>query len=637
MTRSADPPFRRTVAGLAGTLATLVTALLLPAAPAHAVLPDDVPVGYWPSICDETDTQHCIADVTVTPEGGEPATVSGLNAWAALAADGTLTWAVDGWATPLTEAQDGEVTLVIRTGVWVPRFTAATAEGLRVTRTEDGDGNHLLTITGRPAAVAWDKSSENAVLCTTGFTCGDDDSMAYAVDSGHRFRGVSRDLDGIEAETVAAVDGAYIASGAQATPDFFAPFDDPDNGPALPLGVLLNPQLDASGDPVRGAVNVFVPPGYFTAQQTTPEEAVETGFDLVSSSTAASISIPTYATVENGGVALDVPDIAYPTSSLDDFHHLTVFRRPSQATPDMTAPGSPEQVVATGEPDGLVVRWAAPESDGGSPVTGYRVRMYPAATGGPVLRRCDAGGPEVTECRIGELTDGDVVWVAPSAVTALGEGRAESRVAVTVGEPVYAPGAPRTLKVVAAANRLTASWLAPLSDGGAAITRYTVRAYRTAVAGTAVKACVAIAPAPATPALSCAITGLTSNERLYLEVSATNRVGVGPVTTTRVSGAPLTVSSAPRSVVVKSAKSRISATWAPPLNTGGTKIIQYRADLYTAAKGGAPLYRCTTTGVGRTCTGAVLKPGRTYYLSVVAVNAVGASAGSARIKVVVKK
>jgi hypothetical protein len=632
MSRSAHPPHRRTAAVLAGSLATLLAAVLLPAAPAQAVLPDDVPVGYWPSSCEDAGSRHCIAELTVTPDGGEPAPASGLDAQAALSSDGELSWAIDGWSNQPDEILDGEVTMVIRTGVWIPRFTTATARDLRVTRSEDGEGNHLLTVSGRPVAVAWDLSSENAVFCTTGFTCGDTNSMAYAVDSGYRFRGKSRDLDGLDENTVAAVDGAYIASGAQATPDFFAPFEDPDNGPTLPLGVLMNPQLDPNGDPVRGALNAYVPAGYFAAQQTTPEDAVATGFDLVAGSTTGAVSVPTLATVVDGGVALDVPDIAYQTAPLDDFRHLTVYRRASQADPEATAPGSPQQVGAIGEPDGAVVTWDAPESDGGSPITGYRVRAYAAATGGPVVTRCDSDDPEVTTCSLGGLTDGDVLWVAPSAVTAFGEGRPEPRVAVTIGEPVYAPGAPRTVKVVADANRLTASWLAPVSNGGAAITRYTARAYRTAVGGTAVKTCIALAPA-----LTCAFTGLVSNERLYVEVSATNRIGAGPATTTRVSGAPMTVSSAPRSVTAKSAKNKIAASWLPPLNTGGTAVIRYQADLYTAAKGGTPTYRCTTTGTGRTCTGSILKVGRTYYLSVVAVNAVGASVGSARIKVVVKK
>jgi hypothetical protein len=627
MSRSADPPFRRLVAGLAGSLAALVTAVLLPAGPAFAELPDDVPAGDWLA-CADADAQHCVEQVTVTPDGGEPAVLPELQAWAALSHEGVLTWRIDGWDTTLTEAQDGEVTMVIRTGVWIPRFTSATARDLRVTRTEDGNGNHTLTITGRPVAVAWDLSSEDAVICTAGFSCGGYDSMASAVDSGYRFRGQSRSLDGLDEAVVANADGAYIASGAQATPDFFDAYDDPDNGPALALGVLGNPQLDADGDPVRGGVNLFVPAGYLAAQQTTPEAAVETGFDLVAVSDGSTYSIPASATVLDDGVAVDIPDIAYPAA----VSQLALYRRVSQADPAMTAPGAPQDVVATGVTDGVTVSWAAPESDGGSPITGYRVRAFAAVTGGPVLDRCDTDSPETTTCEMGGMTDGDQIWVAPSAVTVLGESGAESRVAVTVGEPVFLPTVPLTLKVVAAKNRLTATWAVPGYDGNAAISRYTVRAYRTATGGTPARAnCVALAPT-----LTCAFTGLTNPERLYLEVSATNKVGTSPYTA-RVGGAPLTVASAPRSVTAKSAKGRVTATWAASLSNGNTPITRYQADVFTAAKGGSLAVRCTATGSGRACTGAVLKVGRTYYLGVTALNAVGVSPSSARVKIVVKK
>jgi hypothetical protein len=64
----------------------------------------------------------------------------GLAASAAALPDDYTTWlggAVDGWADQPVAVTGGEITLVIRTGSFVPRFTTAAAAGLRVNRSVD--------------------------------------------------------------------------------------------------------------------------------------------------------------------------------------------------------------------------------------------------------------------------------------------------------------------------------------------------------------------------------------------------------------------------------------------------------------------------------------------------------------------
>jgi hypothetical protein len=395
------------------------------------------------------------------------------------------------------------------------------------------------------------------------------------------------------------------------------------------FGVLGNPQLDIDGDPVRGTLDAWIPGGYFTAVGTTAEAAAATGFDLVSSGAAhAPASVPATVTVRAGGIAVAVPDIAFPAAVDQIVLHL----RPSEATTGMTAPSAARQVTAVSEPGGVVVSWAAPASDGGHPITGYRVRAFSTATGGSVVSGCDTADPAARTCRIGALTDGSTVHVAVAAITALGESSVPARLAARVGEPVTVPSVPRTVKVVAGAKRLDASWSVPTSDGGGPISRYTARAYRTPTGGSPVAACVALRPK-----LTCAFTGLTGAAPLYVTVAATNEAGIGPATATRVGAAPRVVASAPRSVTATSSKSTVKVTWKAPLSSGNTPITGYRAEVFTAARGGAAAYRCATTGSGRSCREPTLKAGRAYYISVYALNAVGPSTGTARLKVVVKR
>jgi hypothetical protein len=628
----------RRAASLAGTLGLLVTAALLPAVPASAALPDGVPAGYWPSSCADDITQYCVESVSVLPADADEATesVPGLDAWASVAPDpddeltSVLTWAVDGWSGQSEEIRTGEVTMVIRTGQFVPRFTAATAQGLHVSRDTDDEGNNRLTLRGRPAPVSWNLGTEYAELCTAANYCGEYDDLASVADSGWKFQGHTQDLGSASEDYMAAIDGAYVASGAQGSPRYLGYYEDnPEDGQYLWLGGIGGPQLDLAGNPVRGAMNVWIPGAYFeNTLLTTATDALETGFDLVSSGEDAPTSVPLSAYELDGGVALDVPDLAYPTA----ISQLNIFHRPSGAAEGDGAPGSPEQVTATGAMDSVDVTWAAPESDGGSPITGYRARAFSAATGGTVLSRCDSETAESTSCNIWSLTDGDTVYVSVNAITALGEGPAQPRIAAVVGEQVDLPSVPRALKVVAGVKRLDASWTAPYSDGGGFISRYTARAYAAASGGAPVATCVALEPK-----LTCAFTGLTSTAKLYVSVSATNEAGMGPYVATRVAAAPLLPASTPRTVKAVSAKGTIKVTWAAPLSTGNTPITSYQASLFTASSGGSAAVKCTTNGSGLGCTSPALKVGKTYYVSVFAFNKAGVSGGSARIKVLVKK
>ena len=93
-----------------------------------------------------------------------------------------------------------------------------------------------------------------------------------------------------------------------------------------------------------------------------------------------------------------------------------------------TAPGAPGSVSASAAKAGVTVKWQAPPSNGGSPVTGYRVYRR-TTTGTPVF--IASVGPGTTA-----FTDSTVARriryaYSVSAVNALGEGARSSEVTVT--------------------------------------------------------------------------------------------------------------------------------------------------------------------------------------------------------------
>jgi hypothetical protein len=435
-------------------------------APASATTPDGWPDGAWTACPDDT-AQYCLQEATVTPAGGvaTPAAELGLSAWVSTL-PGYVTsfnWAVEGWdgdGMP-AEVRAGDVRLVVRTGTFMPRATMAIANGLRVTRSTDGDGNTTLTITGHPVHMDW-TTGDLFGSCGAGQDCGDDDTMADPNGSRYAFSGNTQDLETWGEGYVSTLDGMYVATDAQARPTaiLFGSYPEP----SWSMSILGNPHLDVDGNPVRGSFNAWMPPTYFASLGTDAETAAATGFDVVSREGADSVSLPATVAVQDGGVAIDVPDLGYSVHSIDVIGHA------STAGVGVATPDAPGRVAVRPVSGGLGVSWAAPASDGNTPITSYTARAFTAPTGGAIAGRCAA---TTTSCAITGLTVGTTYYVAVSATNALGEG--SSATPRAAGTAVDLPSAPRAVTLAPGNGRLVASWLAPRSAGAAPLTRYTAR------------------------------------------------------------------------------------------------------------------------------------------------------------------
>jgi Fibronectin type III domain/Pentapeptide repeats (9 copies) len=76
-------------------------------------------------------------------------------------------------------------------------------------------------------------------------------------------------------------------------------------------------------------------------------------------------------------------------------------------------PGAPTGLTAVGIAGGATFSWTAPASDGGSPITGYLVKVQKAS--------CSTTG--ATTCAVTGLTDGRAYSAKVRAINAVGEGR----------------------------------------------------------------------------------------------------------------------------------------------------------------------------------------------------------------------
>ncbi|MFQ6060222.1 MAG: fibronectin type III domain-containing protein [Thermoplasmata archaeon] len=181
------------------------------------------------------------------------------------------------------------------------------------------------------------------------------------------------------------------------------------------------------------------------------------------------------------------------------------------ATP-MTVPGAPTGLIAVAGNRQVTLTWAAPEDDGGSPITHYRIyrgtlpgnRTFLTEIG-DVLSYTDTG-----------LTNGVIYYYTVAAVNNIGHGPNSTEASAT---PATRPSEPMNLQATAGNNRVTLTWNPPASDGGSEITNY--RIYRGNASGDEVLLTTL------GNVLTYTDTNVRNGQTYYYWVSAVNVVGEG--------------------------------------------------------------------------------------------------------------
>ena len=181
------------------------------------------------------------------------------------------------------------------------------------------------------------------------------------------------------------------------------------------------------------------------------------------------------------------------------------------ATP-ATVPSAPTGLVAVRGNGTITAEWVLPESDGGSPVTEFRVTA--SATGRPDVT-CVSTTPS---CVVVGLVNGTAYRVQVTASNEMGIGSASNPSAGLV--PAGPPSAPRAVAVTARTSKQVAlRWRAPAVLNGAPIVDYTVQWSTRKTAG------FAVLRDPRSPVTTASFTRPRTGVTLYLRVIAVNGAG----------------------------------------------------------------------------------------------------------------
>lgn len=180
-------------------------------------------------------------------------------------------------------------------------------------------------------------------------------------------------------------------------------------------------------------------------------------------------------------------------------------------------PNAPKTVSAVATAGAATVSWSAGFGTG-LPATGYTVT---ASAGGATCTWVT--GP--LTCTVTGLTNGSAYSFTVAATNAAGTSPPSAPSNVVVPKDV--PGAPTGPIGTAGKNQVTVRWTAPVSNGGSAITGYTVTA----------------SPGGATCSwtsgpLSCVVIGLTAGTSYTFSVTATNSVGQGVASASSIAVTP---------------------------------------------------------------------------------------------------
>ena len=274
-------------------------------------------------------------------------------------------------------------------------------------------------------------------------------------------------------------------------------------------------------------------------------------------------------------------------------------------------PGAPGAPRVRGGALRVTATWYAPSSNGGAAITHYKVRRR---VGSGSWTEEDAQAASPRSKIIMDLDASTTYQVQVKAKNSAGWGTwSRSGTGTTTAATV--PGAPGAPRVRGGALRVTATWYAPSSNGGAAITHYKVRR-RVGSGSWTEEDAQAASPRTRT------IMDLEASTTYQVQVKAKNSAGWGDWSRSGTGTTnAATVPGAPPRPSVDGGNRQVTATWEPPSSNGGAAITHYKVRRRVGS--GSWTEEDAQAASPRTRTIMDLEASTTYQVQVKAKNSAG--------------
>lgn len=296
---------------------------------------------------------------------------------------------------------------------------------------------------------------------------------------------------------------------------------------------------------------------------------------------------------------------------------------PRMAVQPATDSSPPREVTAEQRPQGIVVKWAVPLSDGGYPISSYVARAWSASVGGTLTAQCRSTGDS---CAIAPASQAPV-YIDVVAETALGESAPSTpRVRLVLVDPLDAP---TDVTVMSRGSVWDVSWSEPVDASKGEVLAYradVVDASRVAVSScTVVDATRGDDPTCTLPAvrgssgLSVLVTAETADSRSSSLPLALGAAGAKPSPPVAMAGSP--------------GRGSVQVAWQPAAWQGKSPVLGYRVRAWSQDKGGVVTSTCRAASGDSGCVLTGLVDFEPVWIDVAARNTQGWGSASTRVRV----
>ena len=290
-----------------------------------------------------------------------------------------------------------------------------------------------------------------------------------------------------------------------------------------------------------------------------------------------------------------------------------------------TLPGAPTSVTVTGVPGSQVMRWQSPADNGGSAILGYIVQVSEvlASTTAPVTSWTTFA--EQTANSISLPAAPVTKYVRYRVVAKNAIGLSEPSLSIATYSAPAKPSAPTNLAASApnSSGLITLTWSAPASDGGAAITQYSVLISRD---GTTWNTLANLVPSAT---LSYSTAKPTKGQTWSYAVAARNVSGLSVNSNAVAVSTQTTVPSAVSTPkLALTGTTGVQLSWNAPGDNGGSVITGYVVERQVAGVW-SQVAQVSGTTLSLTATRSDL--GQLNTFRVTAQNAIGSGAASAAV------